>query len=222
MNKLSGTLVYVAAQQPVPAYVKPGNPPKPPEWKASIVLTDKKVKKDFEKYAASIDANVSLKEVDSEDFESAYKCPLPEGAGEEVWVVTLRKSTELGKTGKPVPEGLRPRVFEQTEEDGKILRTDVTNTKLVGNGSKGSISIDLFERTNGTKSLYLKNILVTDLVEYEAPDRAPAGSEFDDEDNTPVTVKAATPSPTAQTKARRASAPPVPSAPQDDDDVAPF
>lgn len=191
MNKLSGTLVYVAVAEPKKAFQKPGTPFKPDEWSASVVLTDKKVKKEFEKYAASVDAKVSLKEVDSEDFERIYKTALPEGAGDEVWVVTLRKSTELGKTGKPVPEQFRPRVFLQTEEGNKIVRSDITSTKLVGNGSVGTISIDPFVRDNGTASLYLKNVLVTDLIEYvrQEGEYAEAGSEFDEDDETPVVVK---------------------------------
>lgn len=206
MNKLSGTLVYVAVHEPKKAFQKPGTPFKPDEWSAGVVITDKKVKKEFEKYAASVDAKVSLKEVDSADFEEIYKTELPEGAGDEVWVVTLRKSTELGKTGKPVPEMFHPRVYLQTTEGNKVVRQEITHTKLVGNGSKGTISIDPFVRDNGTASLYLKNVLVTDLVEYVRQEGtyAEPGSEFDEDDDTPVETK---PEKKEEPKPARKSAP---------------
>ena len=216
MNKLSGTLVYVAVHEPKKAFQKPGTPFKPDEWSAGVVITDKKVKKEFEKYAASVDAKVSLKEVDASDFEAIYKTELPEGAGDEVWVVTLRKSTELGKTGKPVPEMFQPRVYLQTTEGNKVVRQEITHTKLVGNGSKGTISIDPFIRDNGTASLYLKNVLVTDLIEYvrQEGEYAEPGSEFDEDDDAPVETK------TEPVKPARKSAPnkPAAKAPVDDMD----
>lgn len=177
-DKIEGTLVYVQVDKPVKAFVKPGAPKKPDEWKASVVITDKAIKKDLEKYGKSLDTLLSIKEVDSSEFEEIYKCALPEGAGDEVWVVTLRKSTELGKTGKPVPDLYKPKVYHKV----KNTRLDITNEKLVGNGSYGFISIDKFDRTAGGSSLYLKNILVTDLKEYVAQDSDySAGSEFDDD-----------------------------------------
>ena len=64
---------------------------------------------------------------------------------------------------------------------GKTL-VDVTNSKLPANGSYGSISIDKFERTNGTASLYLKNVLVTEMIEYVQEESSyNPGDEFDDE-----------------------------------------
>lgn len=178
MNKLTGTLVYVQVQRPVKAYVKPGTPAKPDEWKASIVIADEDVIDEYEKYAKDLDAMVSIKKVKTAEFSSLYKTDPPKDSGKNVWVVTLRKSTELGKTGKPVPDQYKPRVFEKM--GNKIV--DVTNTKLPANGSEGAISIDLFTRTNGTSSLYLKNVLVTKMVEY-VPDQEyveyEAGQEFD-------------------------------------------
>jgi hypothetical protein len=85
----------------------------------------------------------------------------------------------MGKTGKKVEDKWRPRAFEQQGSN----RVDITMTKLVGNGSKGFISIERFDRNNGTSSLYLKNVLVTDLVEYIKPESSgEAGDEFNDVD----------------------------------------
>lgn len=179
MQKLTGMLLYVQLNKPVKAFVKAGDAPKPDEWKASVALTDEDVLDEYEAFAKEIDAKTSIKKVKTTEFEGIYKVAPPEDAGKNIWVVTLRKSTELGKTGKPVPDLYKPKVFEKV---GKAL-VDVTNSKLPANGSYGSISIDKFERTNGTTSLYLKNVLVTSMIEYVPEESAAyeAGSEFDDE-----------------------------------------
>lgn len=177
-GKITGTLVYIQIQEPVKAFVKPGFPAKPDEFKASVVLTDEDYVDAFEAYAKSLDTLASLKKVKTAEFQDKYKIPAPEGAGKNVWVLTFRKSTELGKTGKPVPEMYRPKVFQKMGD--KFV--DITRSKLVGNGSKGVISVDRFDRSNGGSSLYLKNVLVTDLVEYNKPEGTEyePGSEFED------------------------------------------
>lgn len=180
MNKLTGMLLYVQLQKAAKAYVKPGEEPKPDEWKASVAIVDEDVIDEYEEYAKSIDAKPSIKKVKTSEFESIYKVAPPEGAGKNVWVVTLRKSTKLGKTGKDVPENYRPKVFEKV----KNTLVDVTHSKLPANGSMGAISIDVFTRDNGTSSLYLKNVLVTSLIEYVAPENTyNPGDEFDDADD---------------------------------------
>ena len=217
MNKLTGTLLYVQLNKPVKAYVKAGEDPKPAEWKASIAITDEDTVDAFEEYATGIDAKVSVKKVKTVDFEEKYKVAPPEGAGKNIWVVTFRKSTELGKTGKPVPDLYKPKVFEKI---GKTL-VDVTNSKLPANGSLGSISIDVFTRDNGTSSLYLKNVLVTDMIEYVPDETAQyeAGSEFDDEADAPAEKPAAKAEakPAAKAKAVKPKA-----AEADEEDDVPF
>lgn len=178
MQKLTGMLLYVSLNKPVKGYVKAGEPPKPDEWKASVAISDEDVLDEYEAFANKIDAKTSIKKVKTAEFEAIYKVAPPEDAGKNVWVITLRKSTELGKTGKPVPDLYKPKVFEKV---GKTL-VDVTNSKLPANGSYGSISIDKFERTNGTASLYLKNVLVTEMIEYVQEESSyNPGDEFDDE-----------------------------------------
>jgi hypothetical protein len=175
ISEIEGTLVYVCVDTPVKAYVKAGAEPKPDEWKAGVVITDEDFVDELEEYARVLDTQLSLKKVKRAEFEEIYKCEVPEGEGKNVWVLTLRKSTKLGKTDKEVPEKFRPRVFLETD----VAIQDITHTKLVGNGSKGVLSIDRFDRSAGGSSLYLKNVLVTDLVEYvkEESDYEP-GAEF--------------------------------------------
>lgn len=179
MNKLTGMLLYVCIQEPVDAYIKSGEDPKPKEWKVSIALTDEDEVDAFQEFVEKTwKSKSSIKKVKVADFEGIYKVAPPEGAEKNVWVITIRKSTELGKTGKPVPEAFRPRVYLQ--EGNK--RNEITNEMLVGNGSKGSVSFEVFEKRDGSGNIILKNVLVTDLVEYTKKD-APRndGSEFDDE-----------------------------------------
>ena len=215
MQKLTGMLLYVSLNKPQKAYVKPGEPTKPDEWKASVAITDEDVVDEYEEFAKGIDAKTSIKKVKTTEFEGIYKVAPPEDAGKNIWVVTLRKSTQLGKTGKEVPDLYKPKVFEKV---GKAL-VDVTNSKLPANGSYGSISIDKFERSNGTASLYLKNVLVTSMIEYVAdsgPEYEP-GSEFDDE------PKAEAPKAKAEVKAEvKPKARAKVETPADEDDEIPF
>lgn len=212
MQKLTGMLLYVSLNKPQKAYVKAGEPAKPDEWKASVAITDEDILDQYEEFAKNIDAKTSVKKVKTAEFEGIYKVAPPEDAGKNIWVVTLRKSTELGKTGKPVPDLYKPKVFEKV---GKAL-VDVTNSKLPANGSYGSISIDKFERTNGTTSLYLKNVLVTDMIEY-VPDETTAyeaGSEFDDEPAEAPKAK-----PAAKVEAKPKARAKVEVAAEDEDDI---
>ena len=194
-NKISGMLLYVQVNKPAKAYQKAGADPKPDEWKASVVLTDEDYVDELEEYSKKIDSKLSLKKVKASEFETYYKVAPPEDAGKNVWVVTFRKSTELGKTGKPVPDLYKPKVFEKV--GNKLI--DVTNSKLPANGSYGTISTELFERQNGTASVYLKNVLVTDMIEYVQEESSyESGSEFEDEIE--VESKPAKPAAKAATK----------------------
>lgn len=214
-SKVSGMLLYVSVQEPAKAYVKQGAPEKPKEWKASVVLTDEDYVDELEKYAKKLDTQVSLKKVKSADFKEEYKVDPPEDAGKNVWVFTLRKSTELGSTKKPVPEQYRPRVFER---QGSRL-VDITNQKLVGNGSIGTISVDRFDRDKGGSSLYLKNVLVEELVEYVKPEGGETyepGSEFSSADGGEGNAVK------VPTKAAKTSSKPSKKTVEDSDESSPF
>ncbi len=189
ITKVTGTLVYVCVQKPAKAYVAQGAEPKPDEWKASIVLTDEDEVDNLEAYAAELGTQLSLKKVMTAEFKDKYKIDPPEDAGKKVWVLTLRRSTEKGKTGEKIDRKYQPRVYLKT---GSVLK-DITETQLVGNGSKGAISIHRFDRKQGGASLYLQNVLVTELVEYQEREFAEAGSEFLDDDTPAAEVKQSAP-----------------------------
>lgn len=157
LKQLEGTLVYVMVDRGVDCWEKD----KGQEWKAGVVITDEDVADAWdEQYPKQ-----ACKKVKASQFEEIYKCALPEGAEKNVWVITLKKNTKLAN-GKDVPDLYRPRVFEVDAEGNK---TDITLTKLVGNGSKGILTIDHQELKLGTVGR-LKNVFVTELIEYVRPE----------------------------------------------------
>ena len=70
------------------------------------------------------------------------------------------------------------------QREGNML-VDITNDpeKIVGNGSLGVLSVDLFERNDGKANIYLKNVLVEELKAYKKSESTGAdyvpGAEFD-------------------------------------------
>lgn len=165
MKKLTGTLVYVMLDKPRKCYEES----KGQEWKAGIVVDE-----DTADAFAEIYPKQSAKKVKTAEFEEQFKCPPPEGAGKNVYVITLRKNTKLAN-GNDVPDKYKPRVFQRK---GSAL-VDVTSTVLPANGSLGEISIDHYDGKMGAVAR-LKNVLVTDLIEYERKegDDYEAGDEF--------------------------------------------
>lgn len=173
MQFLTGTLLYVQAQNPVDCYDKE----KGKEWKASIAVDEDQADAFSEAYPKG-----SVKKVKASAFEEEFKIPPPEGYGKNIYVITLRKNSKYRdkETGeqKDVPEKYKPKVFLR-QEDG--TKKDITQEILVANGSKGTISIEVGVSQYGVNAR-LKNILVTDLIVYEREERpivAQAGDEFD-------------------------------------------
>lgn len=220
LTQLEGTIVYSCVQKAVRGYKDPAATEEPGmEWKTSVVVIDEEYVDSLEEAMKEANAKgISIKKVKSADFEDKFKCELPEGAGSKVWVLTVRKGTTLGKTGKEVPEIYRPKIFQQI----KNTRVDITyvKDKIVGNGSYGKVSIDPFTRTDGSVQLYLKNTLLSTLKVYEkkADDYEP-GSEFDatPEESAPA------PTPTKATPNKEKAAPKTTKPSQDNlDDDVPF
>jgi hypothetical protein len=164
---LTGTLLYTVANEAVACFEKE----KGKEWKTSIAVDEDQADAFNELYPKQ-----SAKVVKTADFEEIYKCPAPFPDEKKQYVITLRLNTKLGN-GEPVPEQYQPKVLQVI--DGE--RVDITKEKLVGNGSKGKVSITHYAGKMGDVAR-LKNILVTELVEYEGgTGGSNDGSEFDDE-----------------------------------------
>jgi len=185
LNKLTGTLVYVQVNKPVDCFVKE----KGQEWKASVIVDEDTADAWNEAYPKQTATVIKTSE-----FESKFKIPAPYPDAKKQYQITLRKNTQYTKTEKDndgnevknsydVPAEYHPKVFLQTEGG----REDITQTKLVANGSKGIISVQVRQLRVGDVA-NLGNILVTDLIEYKGVKRE-AGSEFDDEAPAPVKAK---------------------------------
>ena len=177
IKKLTGTLLFVQVQSPVDCYEKA----KGKEWKASIAVDEDTAdawNEDYPKQAATV--------VKTSEFEAKYKVAPPQPDAKKQYVITLRKNTKLGN-GEDVPDIYQPKV-QVRDADEESGYKDITDEVLVANGSLGSISIDLWEMNKGNVAR-LKNILVTELIEYEKKEGTGGtyvpGSEFDD-DETPA------------------------------------
>lgn len=185
LSKLNGTLVYVQVNKPVECFVKE----KGQEWKASVIVDEDTADAWNEAYPKQTATVIKTSE-----FESKFKIPAPYPDAKKQYQITLRKNTQYTKTEKDndgnevknsydVPAEYHPKVFLQTEGG----REDITQTKLVANGSKGIISVQVRQLRVGDVA-NLGNILVTDLIEYKGVKRE-AGSEFDDETPAPAKAK---------------------------------
>jgi hypothetical protein len=168
ISKLTGTLVFTCLQEPVACYDKE----KGKEWKVGIVVDEDTADAWNEIYMKQ-----PAKAVKTVDFEADYKCSPPFPDEKKQYVITLKKNEKLAN-GEDVPDKYKPKVLIQTSEG----REDITQTTLVGNGSLGSVSVDHFENSYGAMAR-LKNILVTELVEYVKAEGSnySSGDEFDDE-----------------------------------------
>lgn len=154
------TFLYAKVQNPAPAYNKVDS-----EWSVDVVASKadaKKIKKDFPK--------TSLKEFDNADFTEKFGIEPPFPKQDEQFILKFKKSHI--KNGKETPEKYRPRVIQQVGD----VREDITFDKLVGNGSKGTLSYRVKETDSYGNFAELQAILVTDLVEYQSK----AGGVTDD------------------------------------------
>jgi hypothetical protein len=174
IKKLTGTLLFVQVQSPVDCFEKA----KGKEWKASIAVDEDTAdawNEDYPKQSATV--------VKTSEFEAKYKVAPPIPDAKKQYVITLRKNTKLGN-GEDVPDIYQPKI-QIRDADEETGYKDVTKEVLVANGSKGSMSIDLWEMSKGNVAR-LKNILVTELIEYEKKEGTGGtyvpGSEFDDDE----------------------------------------
>jgi hypothetical protein len=154
------TFLYAKVQNPVPAFNKLDS-----EWTVDVVCSKadaKKVKKEFPK--------TSLKEFDNADFTEKFGIEPPFPSQDEQFILKFKKSHI--KNGQETPEKYRPRVIQQVGE----VREDITFEKLIGNGSKGTMSYRIKETKDYGNFVELQALLITDLVEYKSK----AGSVTED------------------------------------------
>lgn len=129
------------------------------EYKVTVVL-DKAQATAFSKEFPKKKVNP----ISNDDFIEKFgtDVPFPESA---LQYMTVLAQDELKKDGSPMPEFLRPRALL---EDKSSQLYDITETHLVGNGSRGDVHYNWFSTPYG-KSVKLSNVVVKQLVKYEKP-----------------------------------------------------
>lgn len=204
MKKLEGMLLYCALQDPVPCFEKT----KGKEWKVSVVV-DEDTADEF----AEIYKKQAAKKVKRSEFKDTYNVEPPEGSSKNLYVITLRRNTQYKKNGEMVnlPDQYRPRL-KQRNEEGEL--EDITDSVLVANGSYGQVTIDHYETEQYGASARLKNVLVTELIEYVRTQK----DDDDEFDDAPVTKRKG--SVNEDAKAEKPKAKPKTKKQQDDDDDA--
>jgi hypothetical protein len=171
-GKLEGMLVYVMLDKPVDCFDKS----KGQEFKAGVVVDEDTADAFAEKFPKQ-----AARKIKRSDFEEICKVAPPDGTEKNMYIITLKRNSKITdkKTGEKVdlPAKWRPRLFQK---QGNAL-VDLTNTTLAGNGSYGVISFEEGQTQYGVVAR-LKNVLVTDLVEYIRPagNTYEAGDEFSD------------------------------------------
>lgn len=124
----------------------------------------KELKKQFKK--GSFDT------IDNDVFESRLKFAPPFEDEDEQYVARFSAKTTFKdkKTGeqKPLEDTmeLRPKTYEVMSDGSEV---DITNSKYVNNGSKGSIVVAVSDTSFGTMA-YLKSVHLTEVNEYIKPD----------------------------------------------------
>jgi hypothetical protein len=111
------------------------------------------------------------------DFETKFKFPCPFEGVKNVYQITLKKDAVVG--GEEMYPEFRPKVFL---DDAEGERTDITESRLVANGSRGKVSYRITSNKYGTFAR-LQNVLIKeeDFKEYVSTGSKGAGSEFGDD-----------------------------------------
>lgn len=157
---------YVKIQTPTQKYETTGK--ENTEWTVDCIV-DKKAAKAWNKQFPKQKA----REHDNEEFKEIFKIDPPYPEQEEQYVIKLKKPThykdkESGDM-KPLDNKMKPKVFENINTVEKPKLVDVTQKKLVSNGSTGVVLYDILENSFGTFAK-LKAIRVDNLIEYVARD----------------------------------------------------
>lgn len=158
------------------------------------------------------------KEFDAEEFTEKFKMDNPFGE-DEVYVIKLKKAAT--KDGEAFDEKFRPKVLLDVMEDDVKVRTDITVSRLIANGTVADVSYRITDNDFGHFA-QLQNIRIDEenFKEYVATG-GKVGGEFDDDD-TPTEVRKE-PENEKATKARATkaakAAPPVEEQDDEDDDM---
>lgn len=163
MPVIKGHIAFAKLQNPVPKW----KPEQGDEYTVDLVISKKQArswKKSFPKQ--------SVREVATEDFKDVFKFDPPYPEQEDQFVIKFRQNAQLRdkKTGetKPIAESMRIQVFEVVGKGSgkKPLMANITDTKLVANGSYGVVQYVESPNDFGTFAK-ARAIRVDELIEYK-------------------------------------------------------
>jgi hypothetical protein len=203
---VEGTLVYAKIAEPSTKYQS-----KDTEYTISVIVNEDTADawdEEFKKQPA--------KKVKASEFETKYKLPLPDSLKGEKNVYEIKLKRDATKDGEDFYPENRPKVFVDYDNGDRV---DITESRLIANGSYGKVSYRINSNDFGTFAK-LANVLMDEegFKEYVSTGGA-AGSEFGDVKE----VKKEAPRKEAtQARAAKAAKEPEPDASDDDSDSAPF
>ena len=120
---------------------------------------------ELDKLKAEVEALRKHKEQILAEFESIYKIEPPVYGQDEQYVIKISQNTHTAD-GKAM---YQPKVYEDIGGNNVV---DITNTKLVGNGSIGCVSYTVVENKFGT---FPSHDMGNDLIEYQKAGSNPFG-----------------------------------------------
>lgn len=146
--------------EPVQKYQTEGDANK--EYVTTVVISKEQYNQFIKEFPSKKTAPI-----ENDDFKEKYKTdpPFPNQA---MQYVLKFKQRAFKKDGTPMPDGLRPKVYQFINNE----QVDITTT-LIGNGSQGTLRYSVWTPTQmsgkeppkPTANLFA--MLITDLVEYE-------------------------------------------------------
>ena len=164
---LEGTLAYAKIAQPDLKYQS-----KDTEYSVQVIVDEDTAdawNEEFKKQPA--------KKIKVADFEEKYRFPCPIEGVKNVFAITLKR--DCTKDGELFYPENRPKVLLDTSDGERI---DITESRLIANGSVGKVSYRINDNDYGTFAK-LNNILMDEdgFVEYVSKGGGASGSEFGDE-----------------------------------------
>ena len=168
MGVLEGVLVYAKIAEADKKYKSDDT-----EYSIGVIVADEDVADEWDERFAKQPA----KKIKVSQFEEKFKFEVPEEfKGEKnVYLITLKRAAVVN--GEEKYPQYRPRVFLETEDE----RVDITESRLIANGSRGKVSYRISENPQYGDIARLNNVLIPEetFIEY-VPTAKAAGDEFGD------------------------------------------
>lgn len=161
---IKGVLVYAKIAQPDNKYESEDT-----EYSVGVLVTEDEADAWEEEFSKQKPTKFK-----ATDFKTKFKFDMPEQFEGEKWIYQVKLKKDAVVDGKEANPQFRPKVFLDTDDE----RIDITESRLIANGSVGTVSYRSVTNKFG-KFAYLNNILIDedDFIEYEST-AGQAGDEF--------------------------------------------